>query len=175
MDSVSKVLEPVTIVINKNIVPALTNPIVSLIIGWIIILNVLDSSLYLPTNLQSLIYNPITKVLAIFIAFYYSTGSMQTALLSTIISVIIYKLLLMVPENFDLINITPTIIPGCTNVTVKDLLKLYGGNMDILKQKMYNSGVPLDLPLNDLNAPLISTYLINHNSGSITATCSAPI
>jgi hypothetical protein len=53
------------------------------------------------------------------------------------------------------------IYPGCTNITVADLLESFGGNMDSLSNAMLYSKTPLDIELVDSNAPIIATYLLN--------------
>jgi hypothetical protein len=173
MDSLKKVAGSVESGFEKFVVPALQQPVVHLIISWLIILNVIDSIEGMPLKVKRIIINPVTKILALFIGLYYATGKVIESSAITIGIVLFFVLLSKFTENFDLINLTPNITPGCANVTVKDLLALFNGDLLTLKRTMYETGVPLDLELTDLNAPKIATYLINHNY-KVTSTCQSP-
>lgn len=71
-------------------------------------------------------------------------------------------------ESFKLIYPGPTTSINCTNVKTEDLLLAFSNNISDLKKAMYESGVPMNLELNDNNAPEIATYLVNNpNIGNI--------
>jgi len=53
------------------------------------------------------------------------------------------------------------IYPGCTNMTVADLLESFKNEKDALLNAMLVSRVPGDVKLTDQMAPLIGTYLLN--------------
>lgn len=55
------------------------------------------------------------------------------------------------------------IYPGCTNMTVTDLLESFDGSQENLVQAMQASLVPFNIVVNDDSAPLIATYLMNNN------------
>ncbi len=55
------------------------------------------------------------------------------------------------------------IYPGCTNMTVSDLLDGFNGSTEALVEAMQASLVPYNIIVNDDSAPLIATYLMNNN------------
>lgn len=73
-------------------------------------------------------------------------------------------------EKFTLYSHITDTHPGCAYTKVADLLVLFEGNAEKLKDTMYSIGVPLNYELNDENAPMIATYLINHGE-KITKSC----
>ena len=65
------------------------------------------------------------------------------------------------------------IYPGCTNITVYDLLESFKNDTDALRTAMLQSRVPGDVKLTDEYAPLIGTYLLSR--GFVLKTpCSPP-
>jgi hypothetical protein len=73
-------------------------------------------------------------------------------------------------EKFSMYSHITDTHPGCADTKVSDLLVLFDGDAEKLKDTMYSIGVPLNYELNDENAPMIATYLINHGE-KITKTC----
>lgn len=174
MNTVKAIVDKVEVGVSKYLVPVLEQPIIHLLISWFIIINVLFGFNDLPSGIKMVFVNPFTKWLAIFVGLYYATNSFVLALSGSIIAVIIvYLVIKYVPEGFKLIDLTPTISPQCSGLTVKDLVDLYSGDVDSLKKSMYSHGIPLDIELTDTNAPLIGTYFINR--GVSIGKCSPPM
>lgn len=173
MDSIDKVLTPVNTVFTKNVVPILQHPVVHLIISWIIILNVIHSLDEIPMYIRHLILNPVTKVLAVFLGFFYATNNLSKSIGLTLVIVILYHFFGFFVEQFQIITQTADRMPGCVNVMVSDLMKLFNGDQSKLKQAMINSGVPYNVSLTDDNSPLIATYLVNHGY-EVGDMCAAP-
>lgn len=65
------------------------------------------------------------------------------------------------------------VIPSCLNMTTYDLLESFGNDKTKLMTAMLSSRVPQNLPINDLYAPLIATYLVNHG-WTLKAPCGPP-
>lgn len=65
-------------------------------------------------------------------------------------------------EPFELLYPGPTSSASCLNVKSSDLLDRFGGDSNLLKKEMTESGVPQNLYISDVNAPEIATYLINN-------------
>lgn len=65
-------------------------------------------------------------------------------------------------ETFELIYPGPTASVNCTNIKKEDLIQAFNGSEQQLKKAMFDSHVPMNLELNDANAPEIATYLANN-------------
>ena len=65
------------------------------------------------------------------------------------------------------------IYPGCMNITVSDLLESFKGEKEQLLNAMVISRVPYDVKIDDLNAPIIATYLLNHGF-ALKSPCAFP-
>jgi hypothetical protein len=66
------------------------------------------------------------------------------------------------------------VMPGCLDVTTKDLLAAFGGDSEKLLNTMVKAGVPHSVRVNDDYAPLIATYLINVLGITVTSACTPP-
>lgn len=160
----TKAIEPVEKVFVSGVVPVLSHPIVQLIVMWVFTINTIDSynnNFYkFPNFIKQILINPISKVVAIFFTSYYITKDFFSSLGGTIGYLLVYFSLEMIKENFEL-STTTDIMPGCVNITVKDLLSSYDGEHS-LKTRMFSAGVPTNLEINDKNAPLIASYLVGY-------------
>jgi cell shape-determining protein MreC len=103
------------------------------------------------SSLQEMLMNPVFIVAAIIFA-------------------IVVIMFFMRRENFSVYSHVTDTHPGCADTKVADLLVLFDGDVEKLKDTMYSIGVPLNYELNDENAPMIATYLINHGE-KITKSC----
>ena len=65
------------------------------------------------------------------------------------------------------------IYPGCVNVKQADLLEAFKGDRNALALAMQDSLVPFNLIVSDDTAPIIATYLMNHNY-KIKLPCAPP-
>ena len=87
--------------------------------------------------------------------------SIATAFFAVILVKIIttpdYRILM---ESFELLYPGPNSSPNCLKVTKSDLVSAFGSESS-LKSAMVDSGVPINMELNDVNSPEISTYLAN--------------
>ncbi len=178
MDTVNKLLIPVEkflAPVEKKIIPVLFNPIVSIVIGWLIMLNVTHSFYNLPSQAMSLALNPVVKFICIALAFYYPTKNIIHSILLAVLLSIAYTVIIKVSavDNFEIISATPDVYPGCVNVTLTDLLTAFNGDENELRTQMHNIGVPHNLELTENNAKLIATYFANIGL-YITEDCQPP-
>lgn len=123
---------------------------------------------HFPQSVKSLFDNNLTRFLIFTLAFYVNTNDIRLSIISGLLFLVIFMLLFNFKEHFK--NST-NVHPNCVDITVNDLLKAFADDKRELKVSMYNSGVPLNLPLNDNNAPEIATYLINNKELSINEKC----
>lgn len=96
-----------------------------------------------------------------------SDNNILVSLATAFFAVILVKIITAqdynkIMEGFELIYPGPTSSPNCLNIGKNDLIKHFNGNENDLKRSMVDSGVPMNLELNDVNAPEIATYLINN-------------
>ena|SRR6478672_2254556 len=123
-----------------------------------------------PEVVKPFLYNKIVKYASLFLVVLLITKDIKKAVLITLIAVVVMHLFFN--ENFD--DITTDVYPGCVNVTVADLLALFDGNEAELRKSMYQLSIPLNLTLNDANAPKIASYFVNHGK-KITESCQQPM
>ena len=156
----------------EKVLPVISEPIVSVIISSVIFINIIDTFLRMPRPVQMMVNHPVVKVMGLFLVLYFSDRNFNKSVLTTAGIVVLY-LIYKKREEFELIKESPSDYPGCSNVTVKDLLDLFKGDESKLKSTMYESGIPLDVQLTDVNAPRIATYLMNHRI-QVSESCRAP-
>lgn len=168
--------KPLKKVFDDVVEPVFKQPIIQLIVTWFVIVSIVFSITDLPIEVVDFIKHPIVKTILIFSSSYVYTDNFYISLGFTLALLLLNYALSMfnTQEGFKIIWPETDTYLGCKNVTVKDLLELFDGDSAKLKKTMYESGVPLDLKLNDRNAPLIATYLINFGH-KISDTCSAPM
>lgn len=179
MDVINKkVIAPIENVFKSNIAPFLNNPAVKIVIVWIIIANIMNnfhsSFDKLPMFAQQIITSPISEAFSMFFLSYFIHGNFQLAFIGTSLYVLVFFIFDMIKEKFQLITKTPDIMIGCVNVTVADLLAKFNGNEHHLKEYMFSAGVPTNLTLTDINAPLIASYLVG-NGKEFTESCKPPM
>jgi hypothetical protein len=167
------ILEPASKSFTKHIAPIVTNPYMKLIIMYITIASIILSIHTIPNKFKQLLGQPLMKLLITFLGVYAYTENLNISLIFTLIVVVSYFIAkFFSKEMFELISPTSDSYPGCTNVTVADLLLLYNNDRNELKKAMYTYGVPLNIVLNDESAPLIASYIISHKD--VTSSCSNP-
>jgi hypothetical protein len=168
------IIKPVEKVFDKKVLPVLSNPLSIIILGYLAIVASTVITEKLPKNLLMLLKSHIVVVAVIFSVFYVSTDDFTKSLLIVGVLIGLSLVVKLLQENFDLINPDTNTLPGCVDVQLQDLLAVFNGDRDKLKQAMYVSGVPLNLQLTDANAPLISTYLVNDGKYKIAKNCHVP-
>lgn len=174
MDKIETTASQIISTSSKTLQPILDNKFFVLVVAWIAIINVIHNFGDLSPKVQSFVLSKPVQVLAVFGTIYYTIGNIKSSALWTMILAIVYYLITMIKENFDIITNTPAVYPGCQNATVKDLLALFDGDINKLTSAMASLGVPLNVSLTDANAPLIATMLVNHGK-KITEECRQPM
>lgn len=161
MQAIESILKPVDKTFVAYVEPVIKHPIVHLIISWVVFVNITDSFYKLDANIKNVLLNDITKCISVFMALFYTTGKMTASLILTLIFIVLYNVFGLVKETLLDISGNYNTVSGCAGVVVKDLVDTFNGDVEKLKKKMYDIGVPLNLELNDFNAPMIGTYLVN--------------
>lgn len=182
--------------------PVLKNPYVMAVLKVSLILYAAQIAPNPPAFLQTLFENTFFKIFAIFLIMVFVDVDFQLAILFATIYVITMNYLSgrQLLESFapfdkdakfdevaTLISPTGHIFPGCVDVKVDDLLKLFEGDSAQLQRAAQLSfqhlvsnmkdksakerleriaratGLPYNLEINDKNAPYIATLLVNYN------------
>jgi hypothetical protein len=145
-------------------------------VGLDIITAIVATSVVVKANpaIRDFFTSGIVVFIVVTLAIFKQTKNIYMSLAGAFFATIIIQLIVepefigMIKESFDLIYPTPGSSPNCSKVTAADLQAKFGGNLNKLKEAMISSQVPLNTELNDLNSPLISTYLVNNPTiGSI--------
>lgn len=172
-DTVNATSQKILNTVDSIVSPVLDHKIVALLLSWVILLNILHSLDNLPNQVKFVILSPYSKIVSLFLGIYYTTRDFKATVFWTIVAVVVYKLFFFVRDGFEVITNTPAVYPGCMNTTVSDLVALFDGDVGQLQKSMYHIGVPVNIKLTDTNAPLISTYFINHGK-QVTNDCRGP-
>lgn len=152
----------------------LDNKVIVLVVSSLVLFNIIHSLDSLPDKVKTILLHPASKVVSIFVSVFYVTRDIKIALISTLVLVALYNAIFFIKENFEIITKNTDVYPGCVNVKVTDLLALFNNDEGALRRAMYELSIPLNIELNDDNAPLISTYLINHGK-KISESCKSPM
>ncbi len=154
--------------------PVITNNTVAVLITWLVFTNIVLMVNGLPSKIKNTITHPIIQVGILFVGLYTANGKAVMSLGGALaIVAIFYYLKYLLSENFQLVSPESNVHPGCSKVTIEDLIKIFDNDKELLSKAMYACGVPLNLTLNDSNAPLIATYLINSDY-KVNETCQPP-
>lgn len=151
----------------------LNNQLIAIILAWLVIVNIIMSVDELPQYVKRILSSAIFKFPITFIGLYMATGKLYLSIAGTLVLLGLFYGARSAFEAFELVSPESNIYPGCSKITLDDLLSIFDGNKEQLAKAMYASGVPLNLKLNNYDAPLIATYLINFGY-SVNGSCSAP-
>lgn len=154
--------------------PIINNSTVSIIITFLAFVStvlIVDS---LPTKVKKTFTHPVVLFIILFINLYSSNNNLFISIgFSAAIVGVFYYIHNIFSENFELVAPESNVHPGCSKVTVEDLVKIFDNDKELLAKAMYAAGIPVNLKLSDSNAPLIATYLINSDY-KVTESCQAP-
>jgi hypothetical protein len=147
------------------IAPALDIDIIVLLLSFMFILSVNSVSSTIPKGTMESLTSPTVIFFITFLYTYRQSNSITRAVIiaGLVISVVMALRSSSSVEKFELIMPDTDTYLGCRNIKEKDILDMFEGDVEKANQAMYEIGVPGNLPLNDNNAPLIATYLINNN------------
>lgn len=149
------------------------NQIVVRVITILVLFQLIHTLDSLPEKLRVILLHPATKVIALFVYLYSITKDVKTTFIAGIVLIALYNLAFFVQENFEVLSRVTDTYPGCQNAKVSDLVALFNGDEAALRRAMYELSIPLNIELNDTNAPYIATVLINHGK-KITESCKPP-
>jgi len=177
MDSIEKTLDnslkPVNTFFQKTIDPVFETPLINTVLIWLVVINIVFHINDIPENFQNILKSSVMRFVLTFTGVYLVSKDVKSSLLVSLVVFSSFHLLKLAIEKFDIISPTFNSVPGCVNVKVDDLMDLFKGDKKKLKRVMYASGVPLNLKLNNKNAPLIATYLVNFGH-KVTENCKLP-
>lgn len=141
-------------------------------ITWVITLLTIQNVNKVPVSVKKVLNHPISHMVAIFLSIFVNTKNLYVSFATTVAIMFVFHVMSMYSENFDPLVSDTDVFPGCLNVTIEDLAKMFKSPEEF-KNVMHDCKVPSNVELTDENAPLIATYLIN--SGLlVSGECRAP-
>jgi hypothetical protein len=168
MDSIKKSIVKIA---SSNIKPMLTPHIITFI-NSISVLVIVFSIVHLPPWVKSVLDTAYSRFILAFLNLYIQTDNAVMSLIVSAIFSVIYEIITYKQESFTLIEPDTDASPHCAKITKSDLLTVFEEDEEKLKKAMYEAGVPLNLHLNDENAPEIATYMVSSGK-DISESCAA--
>jgi hypothetical protein len=190
----------------------LMNPYIMAIVKLTLVLYAIRIAPRLPNAIDKLFENTFVKIFLLMVMIYLSERDFQFAIILAILYVITvnfsagrgilesfsdYSADYKADGQFKLIEPKTAIYPGCLNMTIADLEKVFDGDQQKLTaattlafkellamaknktakekfmQMAYATGLPYNIQLNDENAPYIATILL-YRGFDLGNTCTAP-
>lgn len=129
----------------------------------------------LPYSLQSLLKHAVIRVFILFLVVW-SNNRNPTLSLAVALALVVGMNLLSGRSAFEtfLVEQNTSIKPGCMGIKMRDILEIFGGDYELMRQELHNSGVPYNINLTDYDAPVIATYLVNHGY-NLGKDCTVPM
>jgi hypothetical protein len=131
--------------------------------------NVIDALTEKATKISQMTVTELvtsTDFIVFLVAFIVGYAVTKNGGFAVILALVVSIALVVVPiatkESFELIYPGPDAAPSCMKIKKEDLLKHFEGKENKLKEAMVESQVPYNTELNDVNAPFISSFLINN-------------
>lgn len=152
--------------LNKSIntsLKSVNSPLVENVLKLAFILYLPQLAPVLPQGIIEFFSNPLLKFFLFFLVGWINTKDTSISLIAALLLVIIVNFVAGrgLLEMFKMEQDTNT-HPGCLGLTMIDILNVFNGDEEAMKQALYNLQLPLNIPLTDEFAPKIATYLINH-------------
>ena len=145
----------------NNYAQILQNPYVSAVLHIIFIGYASKFATQIPVQYHWIVLNPLFRVAILSLVLWSSSKNQGFAFSLMAAYVTLLYFLGKRYEGFT--GFETAIYPGCTNLTVADLLDAFQGSRESLTQAMQTSLVPFNIIISDDTAPLIGTYLMNNN------------
>lgn len=155
----------------------LKNPYASAVLLLIFIGYASKAATEVPQRFQWVFEHPAFRITVLTLAVWTSSKNFTFSLAIVSAYIIFMHILTRRLESFD--GMKTAIYPGCMSITTDDLIDAFakGGDRETgkvaLAEAMQQSVVPFSVVINDENAPLIATYLMNNNY-KIKTPCAPP-
>ena len=160
--------------VKRESLKILESPAIKFAVTILVIATVSTATYGLPGSVTDLLSIPLFQTAVYFIACYYATHDLFISVSTAFIVAFVFFMMTNFIEGFTaMLQPAADVIPGCADAKLKDLLDLFNGDMKALQSACYKAEVPLNLKLNDQNAPKIGTYLVSYGM-SVNENCRAP-
>jgi hypothetical protein len=161
--------------INNNLKTLKSNTILKSVFTLSLVLYAGFAAPSLPNQVLVLFENPFFRIIILALVMWNINDDPAMSIMIAMVFVMVVNTLSgrKLLEKFELLESTTNILPGCLPMTMTNILDAFEGSSVNLKQAMVHAGVPYNLKLDDSNAPIISTYLINHGY-TLSDTCQLP-
>lgn len=162
MDTILGSAKKVETFVGKNVLSVLDKPLVTILISFLVIINIVTYTDDLPMKVKEMIKHPVYRSIITFVSLYVGTKDLYLSIGATLALIGGMYYLQKMKEGFEIIHPSFDTHPGCFDIKVQDLVDFFKGDISKLKKAMYASNVPLNLELKDYDAPLIATYLVQN-------------
>ncbi len=170
MDTVQKLLKPVENLVEKASSSTVKNPVAMMLMTFLTIVVINCSAHELPLDLYVFLCSPFVRFVIMYVFLYNMTKDVKYSLIGALLVYLIYYFFIVSYENLTLLNDTPEIHPGCRNITPQDIFNLFGGKEEAERQiRLLN--IPNGIPINDVNASTVATYLVNNGKMKVSDSC----
>ena len=116
----------------------------------------------LPASLKNLLVHPAVRVAVLFLVVWTNNRD-PTVALAIALGLVVGMNLLAGRGAFEtfLIEQNTNVIPSCQGLTMADVIASFGGDQERMHQTLYNTAFPHSIELNDYNAPIVASHLVN--------------
>lgn len=171
MDAIQKALKPIENIVKSSSSTLSEHPVVNMFIYFTTIVVVVCAAGDLPYNVKEILCNPMVRILIMYMYLYSLTKDVRYSILGALIIHIVFVLFVYSMEHLEILMDTPEIYPGCKDIKPQDIINLFG-NEEKAKKEISLMNIPNGIPINDTNAPVIATYLINNGKMKVSDSCS---
>lgn len=168
--SVENLLKPVEKFVDTASSSTVQNPVTMMFMTFITVLVITCMAHEIPVDMHVFLCSPMVRFIVMYMYLYTMTKDVKYSVIGALLVHMFYYLFVFSYEKLTLLNDTPEIHPGCKKMTAKDIIDLFGSEEEA-KKKMSLMNIPNGIPINDINAPTIATYLINNGKMQVSEAC----
>lgn len=141
----------------------LDHPIANNLLRVILFLYAYQFVARFPVQISAWLDNAYGRFLLMFLFIWLNSKDATLSILMTLGITTVFNLIsgtnifefFKVEQNTD-------VAPSCVNIKMMDILTSFNGDEESLMQTLYNIGLPKNIQINDENAPIIATRLLNY-------------
>lgn len=124
----------------------------------------------LPGQFKDLLKHAAVRVAVLFLVVWTNNRD-PTVALAIALGLVVGMNLLSGRTAFEtfLIEQNSNVIPSCQGLTMADVLASFGGDQERMVQALHNTAFPHSVELNDYNAPIVASHLVNR--GHVIDSC----
>lgn len=147
------------------------NPVIENTLRLAFIIYAANLAPELPQGVVDFFKTPLMKFFVFFLIGWVHTKDVNLSLTAALLVIVIANFIAG-RGLFEMFKVeqNTNVHPGCLGLTMNDILAVFNGDSEAMKQTLYNIQVPLSIPLTDEFAPVLATHLIN-NGYKVSSAC----